>query len=144
MSKLWSSYLRSGETMQTMKEKIEFFRKELKKYEPIDYKESILLESIKELFDETFVKPRKKEQLPKIIEKSFKEIKKVKFNKNDNQFYSPICKNGEFFCPRCDIKMKLHRHYIGMMNEYRLGNEGDIYKCSICGFEYLEPTIFRD
>jgi uncharacterized protein with PIN domain len=71
--------------------------------------------------------------------------KGIAFEKEfDARYFFPVKKNNKLFCPKCDVELEFDRHFVGMMDRYRVGNEGDIYKCPVCGREFNETTIFRD
>lgn len=56
----------------------------------------------------------------------------------------PVNKDGVWFCPNCDVELQFAGAWIGMMNAYRLGNQGMNYVCPKCGFKHSETTLFRD
>jgi uncharacterized protein with PIN domain len=58
--------------------------------------------------------------------------------------YFLIRKNGGLYCPDCDVELEFDRHFVGMMDRYRVGNEGDNYVCPKCKQIFFEITIFRD
>jgi hypothetical protein len=70
--------------------------------------------------------------------------KKRNRRKTKLKFFHPIEKDNEFWCPDDNIKMEFQKHFIGMMNMYQVGNEGNIYICPKCKEIYLNITIFRD
>ncbi len=56
----------------------------------------------------------------------------------------PNHKNGELYCPVCDVKLEFDHHWVGTIGQSRIGNEGDDYVCPKCKHKFFQITIFRD
>jgi Zn finger protein HypA/HybF involved in hydrogenase expression len=56
----------------------------------------------------------------------------------------PEHKDGELYCPVCDVKLEFDHHWVGMMNIGQVGNEGDDYICPECKHKFFQITLFRD
>jgi predicted RNA-binding Zn-ribbon protein involved in translation (DUF1610 family) len=56
----------------------------------------------------------------------------------------PIERNDNKYCPVCETEIHIVGKYVGMMDSFRLGNEGWRYKCPKCGWSYVDIYLYRD
>jgi hypothetical protein len=73
----------------------------------------------------------------------FPRINKKRNRRKIHQYF-PINKNGELYCPNDNTKLEHTGHFVGMMDAYRIGNEGENYVCPKCKQPFWKTTIFRD